>query len=151
MWLLFCCCRYHLTDSDDLKKLESLAENAEVPDFLKMSDDGKWVSWLMKYENKSPLYILQNVNDRTQKFERTSVRTSFFMGSEKFAFLSGDQLELINLTNQTIETKDHVKTIDQMKPQSLFFIHYDEHQNNSWKFMVKMERCYSRLITLYDF
>lgn len=119
-----------LNGQHDLKKLESLAENAEVPDFLKMSDDGKWVSWLMKYENKSPLYILQNVNDRTQKFERTSVRTSFFMGSEKFAFLSGDQLELINLTNQTIETKDHVKTIDQMKPQSLFFIHYDEHQNN---------------------
>lgn len=119
-----------LNGQHDLKKLEALVEKAEVPDFLKMSDDGKWVSWLMKYENKSPLYILQNVNDRTQKFERKSVRTSFFMGSEKFAFLSGDQLELINLIDQTIQTKDHVKTIDQMKPQSLFLIHYDDDQNN---------------------
>ena len=119
-----------LNGQHDLKKLEALAEKAEVPDFLKMSDDGKWVSWLMKYESKSPMYILQNVHDKTQKFERKSIRTSFFMGSEKFAFLSGEQLELINLIDQTIETKDHVKTIDQMKPQSLFLIHYDEHQNN---------------------
>ncbi len=52
------------------------------------------------------------------------------MGSEKFAFLSGDRLELISLATQTIETKNHIKTIDQMKPQSLFLIHYDEHQNN---------------------
>lgn len=119
-----------LNGQHDLKKLEALAEKAEVPDFLKMSDDGKWVSWLMKHENKPPLYILQNVKDQTQKFERKSVKTSFFMGSEKFAFLNGDQLELINLADQTIETKDHVKTIDQMKSQSLFLIHYDEHQNN---------------------
>ncbi|AZA88538.1 alpha/beta hydrolase family protein [Chryseobacterium scophthalmum] len=115
---------------DDLKKLEALAEKAEVPDFLKMSEDGEWVSWLMKYESKSPMYILQNVHDKTQKFERKSIRTSFFMGSEKFAFLSGDRLELISLATQTIETKNHIKTIDQMKPQSLFLIHYDEHQNN---------------------
>ncbi len=27
---------------DDLKKLEALAEKAEVPDFLKMSEDGEW-------------------------------------------------------------------------------------------------------------
>ena len=119
-----------LNGQHDLKKLEALAEKAEVPDFLKMSNDGKWVSWLMKYESKSPMYILQNVLDKTQKFERKSIKTSFFMGSEKFAFLSGDRLELISLANQTIETKDHVKTIDQMKPQSLFLIHYDEHQNN---------------------
>lgn len=119
-----------LNGQHDLKKLESLVEKAEVPDFLKMSDDGKWVSWLMKYENKPPIYILQNVKDQTQKFERKSVKTSFFMGSEKFAFLIGYQLELINLSDSSIESKDHVKTIDQMKPQSLFLIHYDEHQNN---------------------
>ena len=33
-----------LNGQHDLKKLEALAEKAEVPDFLKMSDDGKWVA-----------------------------------------------------------------------------------------------------------
>ncbi|WP_228444840.1 alpha/beta hydrolase family protein [Chryseobacterium echinoideorum] len=109
--------------------MEKLVGQAEELDFLKMSEDGKWVSWLTMYEDKPTVYNLKSTDGKGEVIHRMSVSKSFFIGNERFAFLAKGKLEIVNLKNRSSELIDDVEEIELVGDSEMFVVHFNKSKN----------------------